>query len=63
MSRIIFFKRDLMTVLGLALLIVCMIGIVILTSTSVKEIQLMYDARAEAKRWATGFNTALQTET
>ena len=52
MSRIISIKRDLMTILGLVVLAICMLGLGMLSAAAVKEIQLMKDGKSEAVRWA-----------
>ncbi len=52
MSKFISIKRDFMTILGLVMLGICMLGLGILSASTVKEIQLIHDGEAEAKRWA-----------
>ena len=62
MSRLFSIRRDLMTILGLVMLGVAMLLVGSLTSTAVREAQLMSDGRAEAKRWATNMASAIQSE-
>jgi len=52
MSKIISIKRDLKTILGLVILGISMLGLGMLLASTVKDIQLMNDGKAEAKRWA-----------
>lgn len=59
MSKIISIKRDLMTILGLIMLGICVLGLGALSAASVKETQLIHDGEAVAKRWARNLTIAL----
>ncbi|MEM8743756.1 MAG: EAL domain-containing protein [Pseudomonadota bacterium] len=52
MSKFFSFKRDFMAFLGFVMLGVGMLCVGVLTSTSIKDAQLMRDGKSEAMRWA-----------
>ncbi len=59
MSKIISLKRDLMTMMGLVMLGICVLGLGVMSAASVKENQLMHDGHAEVKRWASKLTNSL----
>ena len=52
MSKFFSFKRDFMAFLGFVMLGIGMLCVGVLTSTSIKDAQLMRDGKSEAMRWA-----------
>ncbi|MDA7946868.1 MAG: EAL domain-containing protein [Hyphomicrobiaceae bacterium] len=52
MSKIFSFKRDFLAFLGFVMLGIGMLCVGVLTSTSVKDAQLIRDGKSEAMRWA-----------